>query len=163
MTKKRKIGKAVASNGRSVGKMRYAMIHKYMTASPAYRNLPSDGRALYVELKLLYNGHNNGELFMSVRDAALLINVSIGTASKALKQLEQNGFIRAKERGSFHLKRRHATTWILTEEEYNGMPATKEFMRWHMQSKNQNPVSNSEQSVSTVEFKQEGQTPLDVV
>lgn len=163
MTKKRKIGKAITPNGRSVGKMRFVMLHKYMTASPAYRSLSGNERALYVELKLLYNGHNNGELFMSVRDAAASISVSSGTSSKVLKQLEEKGFIRANERGSFHLKQRHATTWILTEEEYNGMPATKEFMRWHMQSKNQNPVSNSEQSVSTVELKQEEQTPLDVV
>jgi DNA-binding transcriptional regulator YhcF (GntR family) len=148
MTKNRKNGKATAPNGRSVGKSRFVMLYKFMTSCPAYCSLSNNARALYIELKLLFNGSNNGDLFMSVRDAAASINVSVGTASKTLNELQEKGFIRPKKRGSFHLKLRHATTWILTEVDYCGTPPTKDFMRWHCQAKKQNPVSNGDNLVS---------------
>ena len=39
------------------------------------------------------------------------------------------GFIKAKQKGSFDYKARHSTRWILTLYDYNGQPATKDFMR----------------------------------
>lgn len=88
-----------------------------------------------MELKELYNGSNNGDLFLSVREAAKRLGVSNNTASKAFKELEEKGFIIARQKGYFKQKTRHATSWILTEFKYNGQLPTKEFMRWSPESK----------------------------
>ncbi len=93
-------------------------------------------RCLEMELKALYNGANNGDLFLSVREAADRLNIADNTASKAFKELEAKGFITPKQKGSFSWKKRHATSWILTEFEFNGKLATKDFMRWQVQEKN---------------------------
>lgn len=93
-------------------------------------------RCLEMELKALYNGSNNGELFLSVREAAKRLGIAHNTASKAFKELEDTGFIIPKHKGHFKQKIRHATSWILTEHEYNGQLATKDFMRWQPKNKN---------------------------
>ena len=93
-------------------------------------------RCLEMELKALYNGINNGELYLSVREAADRLNIADNTANKAFKELEEKGFIKPKQKGSFNWKKRHATLWILTEFEFNEQLATKDFMRWQPQEKN---------------------------
>jgi hypothetical protein len=77
-----------------------------------------------------YNGYNNGEISMSVREAARLLHVAKDTATKAFRELEAKGFIRRNICGSFNWKIRHATTWILTEHAFGDQLATKEFARW---------------------------------
>ena len=47
----------------------FMMMPRHVMHSPAYRSLCNDARALLLELKDLYNGRNNGELHMSVRQA----------------------------------------------------------------------------------------------
>jgi hypothetical protein len=54
--------------------------------------------------------------------------------------LEHMGFIRPHQRGAFHLKARHATSWLLTEFPFGGQPPTKDFMRWQPSLENKNPV-----------------------
>lgn len=66
-------------------------------------------RCLEMELKALYNGINNGDLFLSVCEAAKRLGVANNTAEKAFKELEEHGFIRPKQHGSFDWKLRHAT------------------------------------------------------
>jgi DNA-binding transcriptional regulator YhcF (GntR family) len=92
-------------------------------------------RCLEIELKAFYNGSNNGDLFFSIRDAAKKLGVAHNTASKAFKELEEKGFIKARQKGAFQWKTRQATSWILTEYEYNGKVATKDFMRWRPEEK----------------------------
>lgn len=79
---------------------------------------------------MLYNSQNNGEIAMSVRRLAERLRVHKDTANKALKELEDRGFIRVAQRGSFHWKGNVATTYILTEYEYRSAAPTKEFLRW---------------------------------
>jgi DNA-binding transcriptional regulator YhcF (GntR family) len=76
----------------------------------------------------LYNGSNNGELFLSIRDAGKRLGVGKNTAHNAFRALESRGFIRARERGLFTTRR--ATTWILTEFSFGTKTPTKDFMRW---------------------------------
>jgi len=110
---------------------RYVKLPHYLLQSPAYRSLTPNARSLYVELKLLYNGSNNGDIFMSWRTAAAAVGVRTpATAAKALKELAAKGFIQCRVQGSFDNKINLATQWILTEHENRGRPATKEFMRW---------------------------------
>jgi hypothetical protein len=111
-----------------------------MLASPAYRSLSCYARTLLIELHRLYNGDNNGDLYMSVREAAKRIGTSTGTALKALRDLQDRGFIRPRQLGAFSYKFRHATTWVLTEFTFAGQLPEKAFMSWRAPRK-QNTVS----------------------
>lgn len=119
---------------------KHVRLHAWVMDTPAYRHLSCPARCLLVELMRSFDGGNNGDVFMSVRDAAAAINVSKDTAGGALLELQAVGFIRAKEKGAFSLKKRHATTWILTEYEYANQPASKDFTRWRPAAENQKPV-----------------------
>ena len=87
-------------------------------------------RSLLVELHSLSNGTNNGQMFLSVREAAKHLNVVLNTAVKAFAELVDLCFIRATQKGSYTLKQRHSTPWVLTEYEYAGQLPSKDFARW---------------------------------
>src|SRR3954452_9594469 len=106
------------------------MLRRYLLNSAAYDSLSCYGRALLVELYALYNGRNNGELHMSVRKAQEHLRVGRKAAERALRELQDRGFIAVVQKGSFTCKVQLATTWRLTEHEFEGRPATKDFTRW---------------------------------
>ncbi len=58
------------ATGRSKGDGAHVRLYRWLLNSPAYRSLWPASRALLVEVMALYNGHNNGELFLSHREAA---------------------------------------------------------------------------------------------
>ena len=116
--------------GRSKGDGAHIRHYPFQMSSLAWFALSPAARCLEMELKALYNGFNNGRLYLSVREAALRVGVSVNTVRGAFKELEEKGFIKIAQKGSFHLKTRHATTWILTEFGCNDQLATKDFMRW---------------------------------
>lgn len=120
---------------------RHVRLHYWMMRSQAWSDLTPAAKALLIELYALYNGVNNGELFLSIRSAARRLSVAGNTAAKAFRELEAHGFIRAARRGAFHLKIRHATSWVLTEFELAGKLATRDFMRWELPPENQKPAS----------------------
>jgi hypothetical protein len=102
-----------------------------------------------VELKALYKGYNNGDQFLSVREAARRLNVSKSFAAELFQELAAHGFTRAKEVGAFNLKalagKGKATTWILTEFPVgDALQGTRDFMRWA-------PVDLEAASIATAE------------
>jgi hypothetical protein len=99
-----KRGQRVLVNGRSEESAHHVRLYGRHMASPAWRSLSPVARCLYVELKLLYVGTNNGKLFLSVRVAAERINVAKTTAGLAFKELEKRGFIRLAKPSSFNMK-----------------------------------------------------------
>ena len=119
---------------------RHVRLHHWLMRSAAWQSLKCEARALLVALYEIYNGSNNGALFLSVREAARRINTSKSTAAGAFQALTDRGFIRPNVRGAFTLKQRHATSWVLTEFEHAGQLATKDFMRWKPEVKNHNAV-----------------------
>jgi hypothetical protein len=124
--KKRK----VLPNGRNKHN-RYVGFDFQLLSSDAYRSLSTGARALLIEFGRLFNGDNNGELFMSQRTAAEMVGVANHTtAARYLHELEEKGFIRPRTKGSFDNKTRLATSWVLTHWGYNDKPATRDFMRW---------------------------------
>jgi hypothetical protein len=128
-------------NGRRKGEPKHVRIYRWMFDCPAYRSLSVYARCLLVELGRRYNGTNNGEISMSVREGAGALNCSINTAAKAFRELKDQGFIRPHVKGAFNVKMRHATTWILTEYAYAGKPPTKDFMKWPPGAEKQNTIS----------------------
>ncbi len=112
-----------------------------MLNSAAWRSLSLPARCLLLEVWQRYNGANNGEISYSVREAAERLRVGQNTPTKLFRELEDKGFLKAHERGAFTRKNRMATIWILTGEEYDGQPATKDFMRWPPVPEIQNTVT----------------------
>jgi len=112
------------------GESRHVRLHHWTMGTPAWRSLDPAGRALLVELYKLFNGTNNGALFLSVRDAAAALNVGKNTAARAFRDLVNRGFIRAKQSGAFTWKARHATCWTFTEFAAGDDLAAKDFARW---------------------------------
>lgn len=122
------------ATGRNEGAAKHVRHYEWMLKSTAYRALNCHSRCLLTELGRRYDSGNNGDVSMSVREAAKLLGCAIDTACKAFRQLEDRGFIRPHEKGAFHVKVRHATTWILTEFSYAGQKPTKDFMSWEKQN-----------------------------
>ena len=129
------------AKGRSKGDFKHVRLQEWLLRSDAYRSLSCTARCLLVELYRKYNGTNNGDLFLSCRDAAELLGLSSkDTASRAFRELQVRGFILAKGRGAFSMKLKLATTWILTEFPVGEELPTKEFMRFKAPDQKQNTV-----------------------
>jgi len=137
--KPRKRGAGILPNGRSAYGHQFIKLHHWVLHSAAYRSLDGLSRALLIELYSFYNGRNNGGIFLSVRDAAKRLNVSPPTAQSRFAVLRDRGFIKVNQQGSFDLKIRHATTYILTEYEYGAEKPTKDFMSWKPDPEKQKP------------------------
>jgi DNA-binding transcriptional MocR family regulator len=113
---------------------RFIQFYDWELGCPAYRHLSVYGRALLIEFRIAYNGYNNGEIVMSVRQGAKLIGCNKDTAAKAIKELEEKGWIRLMEKGRFDQKtNKTASLWRITNQPI-GMgvdtPETKEYMSW---------------------------------
>ena len=111
------------------GKERFIKLGWWIIDSPAWQALSAGARSLYVELKRQFNGHNNGSVFLSHRDAADRLNATRPTVAKWFKELEQWGFIRMTQKhylGSEGYGK--AAHYALTEYPDSNRPATKEFM-----------------------------------
>ena len=134
-----KRGRPMDRTGRSIGGASYVGLHRWMLRSEAWKHASLGARCLLIELYDLYNGANNGALYLSIRDAAKRLKVGKNKANSLFAELERLGFIRVKERGAFSLKARHASSWVLTEFSAGGQLPSKDFMRWPPQQ-NQNPI-----------------------
>lgn len=120
------------------GAGRHVQLPEWLQASEAWATLKPGPRALYIELKRRFNGANNGEIFLSHRDAATALNVNRNTVTSYFRELSERGFIAMTEAphlGSSGIGK--ASKWALQEEPTQyGKPALKGFMHWR---KKQNP------------------------
>lgn len=127
--------------------LRHVRVYHYVMQSPAWLDLDAVSRSIYLMLLARYAGTNtnNGKLPFSVREAASALKcspnskatISIGTASRALANLEAHGFIVPTTKGGFNQKVngkvRRATEWRLTEfpcDVTNTLAGSKDFMKW---------------------------------
>lgn len=136
-------GRGQDQRGRSRKGERFVKLDHWLLKTPAWQALGPVARAIYVELAQRYNGFNNGEIALSVRDAARLVHVAKDTASKAFRELEDKGFVIRVVCGSFNWKLRHATTWELTAYAKGDTPPSKQFARWTDQKEKDGPKSAS--------------------
>ncbi len=127
---------------------KHIRLYRHMFQCPAYRALKPVERCALNELMFRFNGQNNGDVGLSVREAAELVHCSTNTAQGALSRLQDLGFIRIRQKGSFDQKVRHSTRWILTMCPYNNQDETKDFMRWKPEAKNKSRYQSRVPSVS---------------
>jgi hypothetical protein len=104
----------------------------YLLDAPAWQALSPAERTVYIEVMRAFNGHNNGSIALSVRQAAERGRINKDTAGRAFKRLEELGFIECVTKGGFSRKVRHAAECRLTIATCNvtGQPATKRFMSY---------------------------------
>lgn len=125
-----KARKPYKSNKRGAG--RHVQLSEWLQASEAWATLKPGPRALYVELKRRFNGANNGDIFLSHRDAALALNMNRNTATEYFRELAERGFIAMTEAPQLGVAGiGKASKWALQEEPTSdGKPALKGFVRW---------------------------------
>ena len=126
---------------------RYVALDFQMLRSEAWRSLDCVARAAYLAIKSRYAGANNGRIPYSLLELARELNVSKATALRAVRELQEKGFVTIAKRGGFNVKVREkgvraATEWRLTEHSCNatGRLPTNEFLTWRA-PKNQSAVS----------------------
>ena len=107
-----------------------------MLNAPAFLRLRGNAVKLMAMLHKRYNGANNGDISMSVREAAREVGCCPNHAVIPFRELEAAGFIAPTVKGAFSWKSRHATTWRLTwlpigdASALSGLSEpTKDFMR----------------------------------
>ena len=123
----------MAKKLRSKGQ-RFIQLYEWEMSCPAYRHLSAYGRALLIEFRRLYYPGNNGKIAMSVRKAGKLLNCSKDTAAKYIRELEEKGWIRLVDKGSFnHKTDKTASLWRITNQAIGlgvETPETKDYMKW---------------------------------
>jgi len=116
------------------GASKFVMLPHWLIGSEAWQSLKPGPRALYIELRFRFKGGNNGEIFLSHRDAGKALNVGRDTAGGYFRDLIEKGFI-VETRGHClgPAGVGQSATYALTEEPLNSAPATKDFVKWKKQ------------------------------
>jgi hypothetical protein len=109
------------------------MYHDVMD-TPAWQAMSHGARNLYLALKRSYNrkARNNGRIFLSVRDASLMIKANKDIVSYWFKELQHYGFIVMTRQGALGVDGKgKAPHWRLTEHDTADAPATLDFRLWN--------------------------------
>lgn len=130
MTQKKGRGNNVLRNGRNKSRQgSFVRLGHDMLDSAAYASLSPNGRALLIELCRLFNGSNNGRLWLSEANAAACMGVSDRkTARVAFSELQDVGLIAMTSDAHFSQKagQGRARSWALQWEfdQHNRKPAS---------------------------------------
>lgn len=119
--------------GRStVTRRDFIIVERYMMRSVAWRSLTPLARATYLEICFCYDGCNNGRIAISVRTLGERLGANKSTASRAVRELVDLGFIEIVKRGAFSVKSKLAAEYRLTAFKCNvtGALPSKAFLRW---------------------------------
>jgi hypothetical protein len=130
----------------------FVQLHHYVLDSRAWYLASPIAKCAYVELMRRYTGVNNGLIRCSVRELAERLNCVINTASKALLELVELGFIDNVRPGAFGQQQRFASEYRLTNfrDDRTGELPSKKFdpnTRWDKQRRSQKLI----QQVSKIE------------
>ena len=140
--RKRRSRNRVDATGRSTTSRFVRLDHRLLNSN-AYRSLSPNARSLLVELVMLYNGENNGSLYLSVRDAAHRLGVADLTAtSRAFDDLVALGFLELTQAGHFCVKAAEASRarcWRITWEAGPGRKAPS----WDLMEREPEPRSQA--------------------
>jgi hypothetical protein len=123
--------------GRASGGESFVMLINSFRRQPAWRDLTYGAQALYVEVKALHKQNpktgssNNGQLYLSVRKAAKLLNTSRSSTERWFRELVDHGFLVSTGGGSLGVDGEGtATYWRLTELGYMNQRPTADYKNW---------------------------------
>ncbi len=113
-----------------------------MVRHRAWRSLSGPAVKVWVELRSRFNGRNNGDLSLSLDEAARLLGIGKTTALRAFAELEAKGFIKMTRRGQWY--GRMATTWAVTDRSHKGHLPSRDWKNWTPDPKPQKQVLGTE-------------------
>jgi hypothetical protein len=106
-----------------------------MMKSPAWRTMSTSARIYYLQLKSGWfekPKNNNGEIFLSLRDAEEAIGLTRPTIAKCHDELIHYGFIVETNPGCLGVDGKGRAPHLrLTELDTTDKPATKDYLRWN--------------------------------
>lgn len=117
------------NKGRSKGEGQFFALPYAMAKHEAWRNLSGGAVKVFIELRCRYqvrgdgDTNNNGEITLSLDEAARLLKMGKATVHRALKELQQAGFIQEEKRGRWY--GRKATEWSVADKPCKGKLATR--------------------------------------
>lgn len=82
--------------------------------SPAWRCLSGAAVKVFLELHTRFNGGNNGNVRLSMNEAAKALGIGKATAQRAFVELQDKGFIALTNPGNWYHRRAHE--WRLTQK-----------------------------------------------
>ena len=108
----------------------FALLPCAMLKSAAWRALGGNSVRVLLELMTRHIGpDNNGDLFLSLEEAADRLHIGKATALRAYRDLEEKGFLVKTSPGTF--RKGDAATWRLTFKPAKGrVGTTDEWRRW---------------------------------
>ena len=115
------------------------IVSRFDMRTEAYTHLSVHGRAALLELLYRFNGANNGEIQISVRQLGKALNCGKNKAGDVFLELQDKGWIKYNKKGSFDWKTHtnkeasgsgRASTWFLTNRPTLNKSATKEYVYW---------------------------------
>ena len=113
---------------------KYAKIPIIALNTPAWRSLGLAAQALLPWLVMEYKGktfNNNGEISLSIRQAAEKMGIARDTAAKAFRDLQAKGFIVVKRGGSLGVKGHgKCPQYEITLIEMPSAAATHQYKKW---------------------------------
>jgi biotin operon repressor len=128
MARKRKLGRGINAKGRSIGEGQYAPLPYAMLQSPAWRSLSGAAVKVYLEVRCRFHGANNGNLSLSLDQAADLLGLGKATVHCAFKELQDKGFVVCTRRGQWY--GRLASLWAVTDKGIGESLPTNAWRRW---------------------------------
>jgi hypothetical protein len=121
---------------------RFAGIPHEILISAAYRSLDCTARALLLDLVMMENGHNNGSVWLSVRDAVDRLGITDARpAIRSFEMLQAAGLIAMTKEAHFSIKAAdtsRARCWRLTWRPFDRKPPSNEWQDY------QPPAGSSE-------------------
>jgi len=150
MAKRRNRGRGVDQRGDSKREGQYFGLSYSMAHSAAFRSLSGGALKVLVELRCRFNGGNNGKVFLSYQEAAVMLGISKSTAARAFAELKEKGFVRVARPGHFYGRR--AAEWILTDCKHEGQPPTRDWQAWRpkLQPRNKTSVPRRHETQASV-------------
>ena len=117
------------------------LIYERVVNTDAWRSLDVYAWCVYFELLSRYNGKNNGAITASTRELCRNINCSDKPVTRALRDLQDRGFIVAIQKGSFNWEKttdrwtkNRASVWLITEfpqdEPVKELTPRNDFLKW---------------------------------
>lgn len=110
----------------------YAPLPYPLLKSKAWRSLSGAAVKVYLELHTRFNGGNNGQLHLSMNEAAEALGIGKATVQRAFAELQNRGFLVLTNPGNWYHRRAH--DWRLTTKATmtvaGSVAATNDWRAW---------------------------------
>ena len=113
---------------------RFVRLRHDIMDSKAWLGLSTNARCIWLALAKRHNGLNNGDIPLSVREAAEHIRSGKSTAARGFNELIDRRFIKVSQDASLTMKYgRRARRFTLTHESVNNRKPTDDWKTWRPQ------------------------------